>query len=107
ALDSATGKTLWEAKLPAGGQATPSVYAVGGKQYVVIAAGGREGMGTMGDYVVAYALDGTGKEVVFQHGVGVRMAVLGTVALGVCAGVAMLVRRWRRRRRARTGAGVR
>ncbi|MCT8284893.1 hypothetical protein [Xanthomonas translucens] len=45
ALDSASGKTLWDAKLPAGGQATPSLYAVDGKQYVVIAAGGREGMG--------------------------------------------------------------
>uniref|UniRef100_UPI000684247F outer membrane protein assembly factor BamB family protein n=1 Tax=Xanthomonas sp. SHU 199 TaxID=1591174 RepID=UPI000684247F len=104
ALDSATGRTLWEAKLPAGGQATPSVYAVGGKQYVVIAAGGREGMGTMGDYVVAYTLDGEGKDVVFQHGVGVRMAVLGLAGLSLCAGVVMLLRRWRRRARAGGGA---
>ncbi|WP_196411320.1 hypothetical protein [Xanthomonas translucens] len=42
----------------------PSVYAVGGKQYVGIAAGGREGMEALGDDVVAYTLDGQGKEVV-------------------------------------------
>ncbi|WP_230940925.1 hypothetical protein [Xanthomonas translucens] len=47
ALDSASGKTLWDAKLPAGGQVTPSLYAVDGKQYMVIAAGGREGMGAL------------------------------------------------------------
>lgn len=105
ALDSATGKTLWEAKLPAGGQATPSVYAVNGRQYVVIAAGGREGLGTMGDYLVAYTLEGDGQEVVFQHGVGVRMALLGAAALGLGTGVVLLVRRWCRRRRVRAGAG--
>ena len=33
-------------------------YEVGGRQYVVIAAGGREGIGTPGDYVIAYALPG-------------------------------------------------
>ncbi len=86
----------------AGGQATPSVYAVGGKQYVGIAAGGREGMGALGDDVVAYTLDGEGKEVVFQHGVAARMATLGIVALGVLAIVVALWRR--RRRRARAGS---
>ena len=30
AFDAATGKTLWEAPLPAGGHATPAVYAVNG-----------------------------------------------------------------------------
>ncbi|MFN6506857.1 hypothetical protein [Xanthomonas translucens] len=93
ALDSASGKTLWDAKLPAGGQATPSLYAVDGKQYVVIAAGGREGMGALAYYVVAYTLDGQGKEVMFQHGVAARMATLGIVALGVLASVVAL---WRR-----------
>jgi quinoprotein glucose dehydrogenase len=34
-------------------------YAVDGKQFVVIAAGGHGGLGTKtGDYVVAYSLDG-------------------------------------------------
>ncbi|MDG2524352.1 pyrroloquinoline quinone-dependent dehydrogenase [Stenotrophomonas sp. HITSZ_GD] len=100
ALDTATGKTLWDAKLPAGGQATPSVYAVAGRQYVVIAAGGREGLGPMGDYVIAYALDGQGEEVVFQHGVAVRMAVLASAALLLLGGAVWGLRAlWRRRRR--------
>ena len=43
AFDAATGKTLWEAPLPAAAHATPAVYAVDGKQYVVIAAGGGKG----------------------------------------------------------------
>ncbi|ANB16960.1 pyrroloquinoline quinone-dependent dehydrogenase [Dokdonella koreensis] len=101
ALDSTSGKTLWEAKLPAGGQATPSVYAVAGRQYVVIAAGGREGLGPMGDYLIAYALDGEGEEVVFQHGVAVRMAALGAAASALLAGCVVLWRLRRRRRRNR------
>jgi quinoprotein glucose dehydrogenase len=40
AFDKATGKLLWQYKLPAGGYATPCTYAVNGKQYVCIAAGG-------------------------------------------------------------------
>jgi len=56
AFDSNTGKLLWEVKLPAGGQATPMTYAVDGRQYLVIAAGGYKGDSTRGDYVMAYAL---------------------------------------------------
>ncbi|HYG06486.1 MAG TPA: pyrroloquinoline quinone-dependent dehydrogenase [Stenotrophomonas sp.] len=103
ALDTTTGKTLWEAKLPAGGQATPSVYAVNGRQYVVIAAGGREGLGPMGDYVIAYTLDGQGEEVVFQHGVAVRMAVLAAGGALLLGGLAWGVVGWRRRRARRRG----
>lgn len=56
AFDKRTGEVLWETKLPAGGYATPATYAVGGKQYVVIAAGGGK-MGTKsGDAYVAFAL---------------------------------------------------
>ncbi|SHG88267.1 quinoprotein glucose dehydrogenase [Chryseolinea serpens] len=56
AFDKATGKILWEYKLPSGGYATPSVYEVDGKQYVVIACGGGK-MGTKsGDSFVAFAL---------------------------------------------------
>jgi len=51
-----SGKLLWEAKLPAGGQATPMTYSIGGRQYVVIAAGGYKSDSTRGDYLVAYAL---------------------------------------------------
>lgn len=31
-----SGDKLWEARLPAGGQATPMTYEINGKQYVVI-----------------------------------------------------------------------
>ncbi|ARU95446.1 glucose/quinate/shikimate family membrane-bound PQQ-dependent dehydrogenase [Tatumella citrea] len=51
------GKLLWQARLPAGGQATPMTYEVDGKQYLVIVAGGHGSFGTkMGDYIVAYKL---------------------------------------------------
>ncbi len=56
AFSTDTGKLLWQVKLPAGGQATPMTYAIGGRQYLVIAAGGYKGDSTRGDYVVAYAL---------------------------------------------------
>lgn len=57
AVDENTGKVVWRARLPAGGQANPMSYAVNGKQYVVIAAGGHSGLGTRtGDSVMAYAL---------------------------------------------------
>jgi quinoprotein glucose dehydrogenase len=57
AYDLETGRELWRGKLPAGGQATPMSYAVDGRQYVVIAAGGHGNLGTtLGDYVVAFAL---------------------------------------------------
>ena len=59
AFDVETGKELWKGRLPAGGQATPMTYRIkkDGRQYVVIAAGGHNRMGTrLGDYVVAFAL---------------------------------------------------
>jgi quinoprotein glucose dehydrogenase len=60
AIDINTGKTVWKDVLPAGGQATPMVYEVDGRQYIVITAGGHHFMETpSGDYVIAYALPGT------------------------------------------------
>ena len=57
AVDSSSGKIVWEAKLPAGGYATPATYAVNGKQYVVIACGGGNRQPTpAGDQYVAFAL---------------------------------------------------
>ncbi|MDY0743572.1 glucose/quinate/shikimate family membrane-bound PQQ-dependent dehydrogenase [Paucibacter sp. R3-3] len=57
AFNANNGDLLWEARLPAGGQATPMTYEVGGKQYVVIMAGGHGSFGTkMGDALTAFAL---------------------------------------------------
>lgn len=62
AFDSADGKMLWQAALPAGGYATPATYRARGKQYIVIAAGGAGKLGTKaGDWFVAFALPNTGK----------------------------------------------
>ncbi len=56
AFDRRTGKELWKAKLPAAGYATPAVYAVGDRQFVVVAAGGGKIGTKSGDTYVAYAL---------------------------------------------------
>jgi quinoprotein glucose dehydrogenase len=57
AFSTHTGKSLWEYKLPAAGYATPSVYMIEGKQYVVIVAGGGGKNATkIGDSVIAFAL---------------------------------------------------
>jgi quinoprotein glucose dehydrogenase len=57
AFDIDTGQQLWRGRLPAGGQASPMTYQLGGRQYVVIAAGGHARLGTkLGDYVVAFSL---------------------------------------------------
>jgi glucose dehydrogenase len=50
---------LWSAALPASAQATPMTYRAsrGGRQYIVIAAGGHAVMGSaLGDYLIAFAL---------------------------------------------------
>jgi quinoprotein glucose dehydrogenase len=57
AIDERTGKVIWSVPLPAGGQATPMIYEQGGREYVVIFAGGHHFMETPeGDSVIAYAL---------------------------------------------------
>ncbi|WP_312461601.1 glucose/quinate/shikimate family membrane-bound PQQ-dependent dehydrogenase [Comamonas sp.] len=57
AFNASNGELLWQARLPAGGQATPMTYDIGGKQYVVIMAGGHGSFGTkLGDSLMAYAL---------------------------------------------------
>ncbi len=57
AIDINTGKTLWTAPLPAGGQAMPMIYEQNGREYVVITATGHHFMKTKrGNDVVAYAL---------------------------------------------------
>lgn len=60
ALDNDTGKELWRARLPVGGQGAPMTYiGKDGKQYIVFVDGGATRTGTnknRGDYVIAYAL---------------------------------------------------
>ena len=55
AFDIETGRELWSVDLPAGGKATPMTYETGGRQFVVIAAGGGDDFGA-GDYIMAFAL---------------------------------------------------
>jgi quinoprotein glucose dehydrogenase len=57
AFDKATGELLWETTLPFSGNATPATYAVNGRQYVVIAAGGgKDPKSPSGGVYVAFAL---------------------------------------------------
>jgi len=57
AFNKRTGKLLWEADLPAAGFATPSVYQVNGKQYLVIACGGGKLGKKTSDAYVAFAIN--------------------------------------------------
>ncbi len=56
AFDKLTGELLWEAALPAAGNATPSTYMVDGRQYIVIACGGGKNGAPSGGTYVAFAL---------------------------------------------------
>ena len=56
AFDARTGRLLWETTLPAAGNATPAVYEVDGKEYVVIGAGGGKWGAPSGGTYVAFAL---------------------------------------------------
>jgi len=57
AFDKSSGALLWEYVLPSSGNATPAVYESGGRQFVVIAAGGgKSPQGGPGGIYVAFAL---------------------------------------------------
>ena len=58
AFNKINGKLLWEYELPSPGFATPSVYEVNGKQFLVIACGGGKLKTKSGDAYVAFALPG-------------------------------------------------
>ena len=60
AFNKRTGKILWEYTLPAPGFATPSVYELNGKQYIVIACGGGKWGIKSSDAYVAFSLPGKG-----------------------------------------------
>jgi PQQ-dependent dehydrogenase (methanol/ethanol family) len=57
ALDARTGDVLWSADAPAGVNAPPITYAIGGRQFVTVAATGIQTMNTpRGDALLAFAL---------------------------------------------------
>jgi quinoprotein glucose dehydrogenase len=56
AFNKRTGRLLWEADLPACGFATPAVYNINSKQYLVIACGGGKLKTKSRDAYVAFAL---------------------------------------------------
>jgi quinoprotein glucose dehydrogenase len=60
AFDAETGKEIWKTELPAPGAATPMTYQTrkGGKQFVVIAAGGHPPVDEekQSDAIVAFTL---------------------------------------------------
>jgi quinoprotein glucose dehydrogenase len=59
AFDLATGELLWRMRLPASVQSTAMTYRARprGRQYVVVTAGGHDGLGSsLGDHVIAFAL---------------------------------------------------
>ena len=56
AFNKYNGNLLWEVNLPAPGFATPAVYEVNSKQYIVIACGGGKLNTKSGDSYVAFAL---------------------------------------------------
>lgn len=57
AFNKFTGQLIWQTKLPAASFATPAMYSVNGKQYIVLACGG-EKLGTeKGNQIVAFALE--------------------------------------------------
>jgi quinoprotein glucose dehydrogenase len=58
AISSDNGKELWTAALPASAHALPITYEVGGKQFLVIAAGGSAKIDEerQGDALIAFAL---------------------------------------------------
>jgi quinoprotein glucose dehydrogenase len=56
AFDKQNGKLIWEAKLPAPAFATPAMYEVNGKQFLVVACGGGKLRTKSGDSYVAFAL---------------------------------------------------
>jgi len=56
AYDAQTGRLLWETTLPFAGNATPAIYSIAGREYVVIVCGGGKNGAPSGAKIVAFAL---------------------------------------------------
>jgi len=102
AFDAASGRELWQGRLPTIAAATPMTYEWRGRQYVVIAAGGhRDLVDHMGDTLVAFALprDGESGPTIWSRTFdrpGGRFWFYGTLSL---FGAVALFVAWRRGRR--------
>ena len=58
AYNSSNGKELWNFRAGAGVNAPPSTYMVGGKQYIVVGAGGNTQVDFhRGNNIIAFSLD--------------------------------------------------
>ena len=56
AFNKSTGKLLWEYNLPVPGYATPSVFSLNGRQFIVVACGGGKMGSKSSDSYIAFAL---------------------------------------------------
>ena len=58
AVDIETGKEIWSDELPTSNMTNPMTYERGGRQYVVLAAGGHHIFypQKVSDYLIAYAI---------------------------------------------------
>jgi quinoprotein glucose dehydrogenase len=56
AFDAASGRLLWHVTLPFAANTTPATYEAGGRQYVVVAAGGGKSRDPSGGMFIAYRL---------------------------------------------------
>ena len=87
AFDAGSGAELWTGRLPAAGIATPMSYEWQGRQYVVIAAGGRsDAGGKLGDALVAFALPRPG-----DSGPGLVSRIIDRPGGRFAAGTAVVV----------------
>ncbi len=65
AFDKTTGALLWETTMPSSGNATPATYAVNGRQFIVVCAGGgKSPTGGPGGVYVAFALPRSGRQTI-------------------------------------------
>jgi quinoprotein glucose dehydrogenase len=105
AFDAATGRLVWQGRLPAPGMATPMTYVWNDRQYVVIAAGGHGEAGTRtGDAIVAFALPQAGEarrtwwdRTIDQPGGRLASSAVAMGVVVVLVGGALYRRRMRRR----------
>jgi quinoprotein glucose dehydrogenase len=56
AFDAATGRLLWQVTLPFAANTTPATYQAGGRQYVLVPAGGGKSREPSGGLFIAYRL---------------------------------------------------